>query len=207
MDICWQLSRYELQKSNSFSTLSPGEESWVHHFEPENKRQSMEFRHKCLPAPKTFKTAPSGSKIMLTVFWVVSGVVDPKFLPTGATINSECYVGPLQKFKAGIRRVHPDMWLVFSDTTMRDLTRSHEWLKRFTALVPLSWTTQHKPRLGSIWRPFLPEIEGTCERTSHLVRRWSQDSGAGVVTLTRRPVLSRRTPETTRTLAEVCGPQ
>jgi hypothetical protein len=31
-----------------------GDETWAHH-DPENKRQSMEYRHKESPAPKKFK--------------------------------------------------------------------------------------------------------------------------------------------------------
>jgi hypothetical protein len=51
-----------------------GDESWVHHFEPGNKRQYMEYCHKDLPAPKKFKTAPSAGKVMLTAFWDINGI-------------------------------------------------------------------------------------------------------------------------------------
>jgi hypothetical protein len=36
-----------------------GDETWVHHFELETKRQSMEWQHPQLPRKKKFKTAPS----------------------------------------------------------------------------------------------------------------------------------------------------
>jgi hypothetical protein len=36
-----------------------GDKSWVHHNDPENKRQSMEYHHPGSPSLKKFKTVPS----------------------------------------------------------------------------------------------------------------------------------------------------
>ena len=36
-----------------------GDKSWVHHYDPENKRQSMEYRHPGSPTVKKFKIVPS----------------------------------------------------------------------------------------------------------------------------------------------------
>ncbi|PNF17441.1 hypothetical protein B7P43_G02956 [Cryptotermes secundus] len=46
-----------------------GDESWFHHFEPETKRQSMEWHHLHSPSKKKAKTVPSAAKVMGTVFW------------------------------------------------------------------------------------------------------------------------------------------
>jgi hypothetical protein len=80
----------------------------VYHFEPENKRQSTEYRHKGSPAPKKFKAAPSGGKVMLIAFWDVNGAVHSEFMPTGTT-----NVGAMQKLKTRIRKVCPDMEQLF----------------------------------------------------------------------------------------------
>jgi hypothetical protein len=45
-----------------------GDESWIHHFDPEEKRLSTQYRHTSSPRPKTFKTMPSAGKSLLTVF-------------------------------------------------------------------------------------------------------------------------------------------
>jgi len=46
-----------------------GDESWIQHFDPEEKRLSMQYRHTSSPRAKKFKTKPPAGKILLTVFW------------------------------------------------------------------------------------------------------------------------------------------
>ena len=57
-----------------------GDESWVHHFDPESKVQSMEYRHKASPSPRKFKVIASARKVLLTIFWDMKGVVHMEFL-------------------------------------------------------------------------------------------------------------------------------
>ena len=56
-----------------------GDESWIHHFDPEEKRLNMQYRHTSSPRPKKFKTVPSAGKILLTVFWDSQRVHDRIF--------------------------------------------------------------------------------------------------------------------------------
>jgi len=44
------------------------DESWIHHFDPEEKRLSMQYRNTSSSRPKNFKTMRSAGKILLTVF-------------------------------------------------------------------------------------------------------------------------------------------
>jgi hypothetical protein len=46
-----------------------GDESWVYHYEPEGKRQSMQWKHPSSPATQKFKTQAFAGKVMLTIFW------------------------------------------------------------------------------------------------------------------------------------------
>jgi hypothetical protein len=50
-----------------------GDDSWVHHYDPENKRQSKEYHNKGTAVPEKFKTKASAGKVMLTVFWNSEG--------------------------------------------------------------------------------------------------------------------------------------
>jgi hypothetical protein len=50
--------------------IATGDESWIHHYDQENKRQSMEYRHPGSPIVEKFKTVPSAKNFMLTIFRV-----------------------------------------------------------------------------------------------------------------------------------------
>jgi histone-lysine N-methyltransferase SETMAR len=74
------------------------------HYDPYNKRQSMEYCHKGSPAPNKYKTKASSEKVMLIVFWNSEGVVLTDFLQNGATVNSEHYIETLRNLKKRITR-------------------------------------------------------------------------------------------------------
>jgi len=74
------LERFEKVGEDVLKKTITGDETWVHHYDPENKRQSMEYRHKESPQPKKFKTQASAGKVMLTVFWNSERVVLANFL-------------------------------------------------------------------------------------------------------------------------------
>jgi hypothetical protein len=42
------------------SRMVTGDETWVHHYEPESKRQSMEWKHPGSPTKKKFKRCIKG---------------------------------------------------------------------------------------------------------------------------------------------------
>jgi len=57
--ISWELlERFEKEAEDLLKKIITGDETWVHHYDPENKRQSMEYRHKETPQPKKFKHRP-----------------------------------------------------------------------------------------------------------------------------------------------------
>ncbi|GFV71338.1 hypothetical protein TNCV_3133291 [Trichonephila clavipes] len=62
--------------------------SCTHHYDPENKKQSMKYRYPGSPRVKKFKTL-SATKIMLTIFWDTSGVLYTTFLTKVLKVNSD----------------------------------------------------------------------------------------------------------------------
>jgi hypothetical protein len=64
------------------------DETWLHHYEPESKAQSMAWKRPTSPVAKKFKSQPSAGKIMLTLFWD-SGEIFVHFVPKCVTINSQ----------------------------------------------------------------------------------------------------------------------
>ncbi|GFR78627.1 histone-lysine N-methyltransferase SETMAR [Elysia marginata] len=103
------LKHYEEEGEEFIQRIVTGDEPWVHHYDPENKRQSMEYRHKSSPSPKKFKVVAFARKVMLTVFWdsESEGIVHIEFLKKGCTVNSERYISTLRKLSVRLKRVRP----------------------------------------------------------------------------------------------------
>jgi hypothetical protein len=72
------------------------DETWVNHYEPESKCQSMEYCHKVSPAKKKFKTQALARKHMAAVFWDADGIIHFDFLESGTTISSEHYIATFE---------------------------------------------------------------------------------------------------------------
>ena len=98
--ICTQLlERFTHDGERFLQSIITGDESWVHHYDPESKMQSMQYRYKNSPAPKKFKVVASARKALLKIFWDMEGIVNIEFLEQGTTINSERYVSTLRALK------------------------------------------------------------------------------------------------------------
>jgi hypothetical protein len=63
--------------------------SWISHVAPENKQQSMQWRHSASPKAEKFKQTLSARKIMCTVFCDRRGVLLIDLMTLGTTINAD----------------------------------------------------------------------------------------------------------------------
>ena len=98
---------FEANPVNFVERFLTQDECWVHHFEPETKRQSMQWKHSSSPAPKKAKVVSSAGKVMATVFWDAKGVVLVDYLPKGQTINGEYYAKLLRQLREAIKAKRP----------------------------------------------------------------------------------------------------
>jgi hypothetical protein len=64
-------------------------ETWLHHYEPESKAQSMAWKRPTSPVAKKFKSQPSAGKIVLTLVWDMEGKILVHFTTKGETVNSQ----------------------------------------------------------------------------------------------------------------------
>lgn len=80
-----------------------GDETWIHHYDPETKQQSMQWKHVSSPSPRKFKVQASAGKIMCTVFWDSEGILLIDYLPHTVTITGMYYAGLLHKLRAAIK--------------------------------------------------------------------------------------------------------
>lgn len=90
-------------ESKFFKRLITQDETWVHHYDPETKSQSMQWKHLDSPPPKKARVQPSAGKVMLTVFWDQDGVVMTDFLAKGTTITGAYYASLLMKLREAIK--------------------------------------------------------------------------------------------------------
>jgi hypothetical protein len=112
------------------NSIVMGDESWAHYYEPETKRQSMQWHHLGSPTPKKFKVTPSAGKVMMTVFWDSYGVLLVDFLQKGGTINFVCYQETLKKLVAAVRYKQPHLQNVILHMT----ARPHRHLRQLLSL-------------------------------------------------------------------------
>ncbi|GFS04208.1 histone-lysine N-methyltransferase SETMAR [Elysia marginata] len=116
------LKHYEEEGEEFIQRIVTGDESWVHHYDPESKRQSMEYRHKSSPSPRKFKAVASARKVMLTVFWDSDGIVHIEFLKQGNTFNLERYISTLRKLSVRLKRVRPTKHAILHHDNDREHT-------------------------------------------------------------------------------------
>ena len=83
--------------------LVTGDETWIHHWDPETKKESMQWKHPGSPPPKKFKTQPSAGKVMATVFWDSKGVLLINYKPAGISITGAYYADLMKQLKAAIK--------------------------------------------------------------------------------------------------------
>jgi len=74
-------------------------ETWLYHYNPETKQQSVEWWHSGSPRSKKFRVQKSGRKVLASIFWDQYGTLLIDFLPKGRTINAEYYSSLLVQLK------------------------------------------------------------------------------------------------------------
>jgi len=72
VDVCTDLlCCLQAQPEIFLDRIVTQDETWVHHIDPETKRQSVVWKHASFDTPKKFKVSPSAEKVMAIVFGTV----------------------------------------------------------------------------------------------------------------------------------------
>lgn len=90
-------------KDGVLSRIVTGDETWVHHYEPESKQDSMQWHKKGTAPPKKFKVSQSAGKLMATVFWDSEGILLIDYKDKGVSITGEYYASILERLKEAIK--------------------------------------------------------------------------------------------------------
>lgn len=97
-------NRFQREGDLFLNRIVACDETWVHHYTPESKQASMEWRRSGERAPIKAKTRLSAGKIMATVFFDRQGAFHVDFLHDRRTINAQYYCDVLDAAKLSFRR-------------------------------------------------------------------------------------------------------
>jgi len=67
------------------------DETWLYHYDPETKQQSLEWRPRGLSRPKLFQVQKAAGKVLASIFCDQDGILLIDYVPKGQTINAENY--------------------------------------------------------------------------------------------------------------------
>jgi [histone H3]-lysine36 N-dimethyltransferase SETMAR len=85
------------------SRIVTGDETWVHHYDPESKQESMQWHKVGSEHPKKFKVVPSAGKVMATVFWDSQGILLIDYKGKDVKINAAYYINLLYRLRESIK--------------------------------------------------------------------------------------------------------
>jgi len=73
--------------SDFLSRLVTMDETWLHHYKPETKQKSMQWRHSGWPRPKKSRVQKFAGKFLALIFWDQDGILLIDYLPKGQTVK------------------------------------------------------------------------------------------------------------------------
>lgn len=100
------MENLQLMQSNwnlFMQRIVTGDETWIHHYDPDTKQESMQWKHATSPSPRKFKVQPSAGKIMCTVFWDAEGVLLIDYMPHKETITGVYYADLLRQLRIAVK--------------------------------------------------------------------------------------------------------
>jgi len=77
-----QLFEFFRRDQNDFlSQMLTMDETWLYHYDPKTKQQTMEWRRSDSPRPKNFRVQKSAGKLLASIFWDQDGIHLTDYFP------------------------------------------------------------------------------------------------------------------------------
>lgn len=111
------------------------DETWCFLYDPQTKRQSVEWKTKTSPKRKSFRMDKRKGKVMLVVFFDYKGVIHNEFIPDGQTVNKEKYVEILRRLRDAIRRKRPEKWIEKDWVLLHDNAPRQSSIDRYWSVI------------------------------------------------------------------------
>ena len=90
------LEVYNANPEDFHTRLVTGDGTWLHHWDPDTKKESMQWKRPGSPQP-------SASKVMATVFWDSKGIILIDYKPAGTSITGEYYANVIKQLRVAIK--------------------------------------------------------------------------------------------------------
>jgi transposase len=132
-DLCIQL------KNKFFSKIITACETWFFQYDPESKRQILQWIQPTSPRPNKARMSKSQMKTMLRNFLYIKATVHSEFIPQGRTINQAYYVEILMRLHEA--ELWPNDWILHHDNAPVHKTLS---VKQFPAQKSIT-EMEHPP--------------------------------------------------------------
>jgi hypothetical protein len=93
------LEFFRRDPNDFLSRLLSMDETWLYHYDPETKQQSMECRHSGSSRSKIFLVKKLVGKLLPSIVWNQQGIHLIYYIPKGQTVNAEYYSSVLVQLK------------------------------------------------------------------------------------------------------------
>ena len=116
-----------------FDRVITGYETWCFQYDPETKRQSMQWKTQNSPRPTKARMSRSQVRIILVWFFDHKRIFHYEFI--AKTVNQQCYLEVLTRLRESVRRkrpgLWPDKWILHHDNApAHDALRIREFLAK-----------------------------------------------------------------------------
>uniref|UniRef100_H2ZVK2 Mos1 transposase HTH domain-containing protein n=1 Tax=Latimeria chalumnae TaxID=7897 RepID=H2ZVK2_LATCH len=103
------LEIFYTDQANFLACVVTGDETWIHHWDPETKQESMQWKHQASPPPKKLCSQPSAGKVMASILWDAKGVLLTDYMPHKTRMTGEYYASLMQKLRQAIKEKRQGM--------------------------------------------------------------------------------------------------
>ena len=150
------------------------DETWLYHYDPERKQQSMEWRHSGSPLLKQFRLQKSAGKVLISIFGDQDSILLNDYLPKSQIINAEYYSSLLVQLKDILKEKRCGKVIkgvLFLHDKPPGSTGTCNPEETGLPGLPVSSSPTLFSGSGSVGLPPVPWTEKTIERSPFFVRR------------------------------------
>jgi len=145
MNICSDILQNIENDPNSLENVTTCDESWFFQYDPENKRQSMQWKSPSSPRWKKVWQSKSKFKAMVIIFFNIRGIVHVDWVPEGQGVNQVYYKEVLTNLCERVRKRRPEMWKNGSWVLHQNNAPAHNTLSVKTFLMKHKITVLEHP--------------------------------------------------------------